>query len=79
MISSSRSAPNEGRIAIVTNVGRNAVDGDGPVDERHYPRTAKSCGPVAPTLATSLAKPKGVCKATVANEHWFTEESAYKP
>jgi hypothetical protein len=22
---------------------------------------------------------KGACKATVANEHWFTEERAYKP
>jgi hypothetical protein len=25
------------------------------------------------------AKPKGFAGMTVANEHWFTEESAYKP
>jgi hypothetical protein len=45
----------KGRIAIVTNVVRNAVDGDGPSDARRNPRTAKSCGPGAPTLAPSLA------------------------
>ena len=45
----------EGRIAIVTNVVRNAMDGDGPIDGRHHLRTAKLRGPVAPTLATKLA------------------------
>jgi hypothetical protein len=45
----------EGRIAIVTNVVRDAVDGDGPIDDRHDLRTAKLRGPVAPTLATKLA------------------------
>src|SRR5581483_5791064 len=40
----------EGRIAIVTYAGWNAVDAEMPFDERHAPRTAKSCGPGAPTL-----------------------------
>ena len=65
------SRPTEGRIAIVTDAGRDAVDaaascaqrdrraGDEPVsdqqhaDERRLQRTAKSCGPDAPTLASS--------------------------
>jgi len=40
----------EGRIAIVTDAGWNAVDAGMPFDERHAPRTAKSCGPGAPKL-----------------------------
>src|SRR5436190_22812427 len=48
------SRPNEGRLAIVTNAGRDAVDADGAFDEQHARRTAKSCGPDASTLASSL-------------------------
>jgi len=43
----------EGRFAIVTDVGRDAVDAGGATDESAYLRTAKSCGPDAPTLASS--------------------------
>jgi hypothetical protein len=69
------SHPTEGRIMIVTNAGRDAVDaaafcarGDRRAgshesvsitehaDERRLLRTAKSCGPDAPTLASSLRK-----------------------
>src|SRR5947208_13926501 len=49
------SRPNEGRLAIVTNAGRDAVDADGAFDEQHVRRTAKSCGSDAPTLASSVA------------------------
>src|SRR5437660_7123922 len=49
------SRPNEGRLAIVTNAGRDAVDADGAADEQHVKRTAKSCGSDAPTLASSFA------------------------
>jgi hypothetical protein len=45
--------PLEGRFAIVTNAGRDAVDAGGAFDERRCLRTAKSCGPDAPTLASS--------------------------
>jgi len=46
-------------------------------DERRHLRTAKSCGPDAPTLASSLAQaPKACREITVANKHWLTEESA---
>ena len=46
----------EGRFAIVTNAGWDAVDADGAFDERRGKRTAKSCGPDASTLASSLRK-----------------------
>jgi hypothetical protein len=50
------SRPIEGRIAIVTNAGRDAVDAGGAADESAGLRTAKSCGPDAPTLASSWRK-----------------------
>jgi hypothetical protein len=50
------SRPTEGRLAIVTNAGRDAVDADGAADERRLRWTAKSCGPDAPTLASSWRK-----------------------
>ena len=43
----------EGRFAIVTDVGRDAVDAGGAADESAGLWTAKSCGPDAPTLASS--------------------------
>ena len=46
-----RLVPHEGRIAIVTDAGRDAVDAGGASDEGTGLRTAKSCGPDAPTLA----------------------------
>ncbi len=47
----------KGRIAIVTvRWVRDAVDASGAADERVVLRTAKSCGPDAPTLASSLWK-----------------------
>jgi hypothetical protein len=47
------SRPPEGRLAIVTNAGRDAVDAGGASDEGAGLRTAKSCGPDASTLASS--------------------------
>jgi hypothetical protein len=44
----------EGRIAIVTNARWDAVDAGVTTDERGLSRTAKSCGPGAPTLALSF-------------------------
>jgi hypothetical protein len=52
---SRRLVPSEGRLAIVTNAGRDAVDADGADNERRLRRTAKPCGPDAPTLASSVA------------------------
>ena len=43
----------EGRFAIVTDVRRDAVDASGASDEGACSRTAKSCGPDAPTLVSS--------------------------
>src|SRR5271165_3795412 len=45
--------PLEGRLAIVTNAGRDAVDALALIDEQRVKRTAKPCGPDAPTLASS--------------------------
>ena len=56
----------EGRIAIVTNAGRNAVDAGGATDESASLRTEKSCGPDAPTLASSRGRQ--LSRATVAKE-----------
>jgi hypothetical protein len=46
----------EGRLAIVTNVRWDAVDGMAAKDERQLSRTAKSCGPGAPMLALSFVE-----------------------
>jgi hypothetical protein len=46
----------EGRLAIVTNARRDAVDAGGASDEGACLRTAKSRGPDAPTLASKLAQ-----------------------
>src|SRR4051794_12366503 len=49
-----RLVPPKGRIAVVTDAGRDAMDADGAADEQRPRRTAKSCGPDASTLASSL-------------------------
>ena len=48
-----RPVPQRG-VAHVTNAGRDAVDAGSAKDEGADLRTAKSCGPDAPTLASSL-------------------------
>jgi hypothetical protein len=48
------SYPTEGR-AHVTNAGWDAVDATARFDETCWLRTAKPCGPGAPTLASSFA------------------------
>ena len=47
---------NEGRLAIVTNVRRDAVDAMAMNDEHGSSRTAKSCGPDTPMLVSSFAE-----------------------
>ena len=42
-----RPVPLEGRFAIVTSAGRDAVDADGALRRGRRMRTAKSCGPDA--------------------------------
>jgi hypothetical protein len=49
-----RLVPLEGRIAIVTDAGWDAVDAGGAADESAGLRTVKSCGPDASTPASSL-------------------------
>jgi hypothetical protein len=61
-----RPVPKEGRFAIVTNAGRDAVDASGATDESAELRTVKSCGPGAPMLALSFAEM--ICEVTVAKE-----------
>src|SRR5271155_4808427 len=48
--------PLEGRLAIVTDAGRDAVDAGRALDQQRVKRTAKPCGPDAPTLASSWRK-----------------------
>src|SRR6202022_4043890 len=47
-------------VAHVTNAGRDAVDAGDAKDEGAFLRTAKSCGPDAPTLDSGSAQP---CRA----------------
>ena len=48
------SSHSKGRFAIVTNVGMRCGGRDRRFDESAALRTAKSCGPDAPTLASSF-------------------------
>src|ERR1700687_5483388 len=59
------SRPTEGRLAIVTDAGRDAVDAGGAKDEGAGLRTAKSCGPDASTPASSL---RDEAQTTVTNK-----------
>jgi hypothetical protein len=52
-------------LANVINAERDAVDADAQLDEQRETRTAKSCGPDAPTLASSL---RLAAQVTVAKE-----------
>jgi hypothetical protein len=63
------SCPSEGRIAIVTDAGRDAVDADGAADESTGSRTAKSCGPDASTLASSRRKQFPPATVTTKPDH----------
>ena len=44
----------KGRIMIVANAGRDAVDARSATDESAHLRTEKTCGPDTPTLVSSL-------------------------
>src|SRR4029077_5176271 len=48
------SCPGKRGVRVVTNAGRDAVDALATLDERRLKRTAKPCGPGAPTLALSF-------------------------
>jgi len=70
---SRRPVPKEGRLAIVTNAGRDAVDADGAQRRSALEADGESrCGPDAPTLAVKLAEDNsagdGGKKATVTGE-----------
>ena len=65
--------PHRGALAIVINVGAGCGGRGGDARRAAHPRTAKSCGPDAPVLASSLAGHVSG-KATVARKP-FTEES----
>jgi hypothetical protein len=54
----------KGRFAIVTDVGRDAVDAASTARRTVLTRTTKSCGPDAPTLASSFPE----TLMTVANK-----------
>jgi hypothetical protein len=57
-------APARGAYASSRTWSGNAVDAMAPTDERHFLRTAKSCGPGAPRQALSFAR--NDARATVA-------------
>ena len=45
----------EGRLAIVTNAERGAMDADAPIDDSARRRTAKACGPDASVVGVKSA------------------------
>ena len=65
--------PQKGRIAIVTNAERDAMDAGGASDEGAGLRTAKSCGPDASTLAF---KSRGSIREVTVTKSPITGESA---
>src|SRR6266404_1498933 len=69
---SKTSCPTEGRLAIVTNAGRDAVDAGSARDERGLLRTAKSCGSDAPIVGVKPVRRRagdGVKKRGHRGEH----------
>jgi hypothetical protein len=66
---SSPSRPTEGRFAVVTDAGRDAVDAGGAADESAGLRTAKSCGPDASTLAFKSAQETAPVMVTKKPDH----------
>jgi hypothetical protein len=61
----------EGRFAIVTNAGRDAMDVKTPTDERRLSRTAKTCGPGTPWLVSSPRdNASAIPPATVTKRSW---------
>src|SRR6202035_1242171 len=56
VVSVRRPVPLEGRFAIVTSAGRDAVDADGALRRGRRMRTAKSCGPDASVVGVKSAE-----------------------
>ena len=73
------SCPVRGALAIVTDVGQDAVDAEGAEDGRHLRRTAKSCGPDASAVGVKLGG--AICLATVSTkpDHRGEHEVSRKP
>src|SRR6202022_3932312 len=63
------SRPTEGRIAIVTDAGRDAVDAGGAEDEGAGSRAGKAGGPDASTPASSRRKPFPPSTVTKKPDH----------
>ena len=64
-----RLVPHKGRIAIVTDARRDAMDASGATDERADLRTAKSCGPDASMVGVKLVKEISPMMVTKKPDH----------
>ena len=69
----------EGRHAIVTLAGRDAVDAGGATDERAVLRTAKPCGSGAPKQASSSRGRQRVARMTGSTKRWSPGRARSKP
>ena len=65
-LTSARLTADEGRVAIVTNVAVGCGGRFGAQDEARLRRTAKPCGPDAPTLA--FKSRRSICAVMVATK-----------
>ena len=63
-----RLVPHKGRIAIVTDAGRDAVDAGSATDERVVLRTAKSCGPDASMVGVKFVMMLRITRAMVTTK-----------
>jgi hypothetical protein len=68
-ISAAVSSHQEGRLAIVTDAGRDAMDAKARSSMRSFSRTAKTCGPDASTLASSWRRSFPLMTVTTKPDH----------
>ena len=70
----------EGRIAIVTDVGWNVVDANGPQDEAAVRADGEVVWSWRPNaLALKSKRSRRASRGRRWQTEWFTEESTYKP
>jgi hypothetical protein len=71
--------PPEGRLAIVTDAGQDAMDAEGAEDGRHPRRTAKSCGPDASAVGVKLVEAIPPATVSTKPDHRGEHEVSRKP
>src|ERR1700688_2990555 len=79
VVSVRRPVPLEGRFAIVTSAGRDAVDADGALRRGRRTRTAKSCGPDASAVGVKSVEATPPMTVSTKPDHRGEREISRKP